>query len=956
MKTKLIWLLNFLRIAIFALPLLAFPSDQPGLTITQFEVNELPQFSLYISVTDQTGKPIRLAESTLSPDKGIVKVFEDGQPVVVNEITPVLDLTDSEISRFYIVLVLDNSDSMQKFLKKVKFAADQFIDQVRKQDKISIVVFDPRKKSYHAKLLQSFTNIKHVLKTKTLLTNLTRKTFLYDAIYLAFLKLKEERTIGRKVIVVLSDGNDIGSNYGLKDMIQIAKYSDIPIYAIDFSPKKNRNLKKLAQGTNGRYFRATKADELVKLYEAVLEQLQGQYRITYTTANEDWTTPSRALRVEIQEDNQLLSAERVYQPDVARLQYLALRYKEAVSKTDSKDYLQYLDLYPNSEWCDDVRFKLGVYYEQRGFYDKAQEIYDQLIEQPNTEWRDEVLFRKGKIYENLGEYSKAVETYDKLVSSYPTAKDAPKALIGMARSYREVHSLASAEATYLRIRDEYGGSEVTDEALLELSTIKFQQGKVEEAKELLTELVTNYKESNSTPEAYMSLATISEKEGNLGQAVVYYHKASESADEPEVVSRAFAYKGDLLFNMGDFRGAVEAYETILNQYESHSYKDEALLGLAKSYREEKQYDQMRAYFDKIKQMKANNEEVSFELNSVNSVTAVIPPNSVEKVMTLSGAALETLPNCQLSYPLEVSIKPIPTADQFKSLAIAGSIYDFTASTDTFFTPIKIALPYEEGWLDSSHKRLEDFKLYSYEQSKWRQIPGCYVDSVHQVICAEVTHLSLKTIMFQPPRVIRFEDILFEFNKADLTADSKTKVDSVVSILLSSPKIRLEVQGHTDSVGTYDYNLELSQKRADTIHKYLINAGIDSSRIVANGYGERFPIASNTTEEGRALNRRTEFVIISKGENDIIDVQQRQLGTKYTIQLGSNYKVLSLALEQCEVLKREGYNVTVKHDVENDHSVYKLWCGYFDSRKEAEEFARKITSEFINLKFSIIERE
>lgn len=940
----------------FFLPSFLVSAEKQTMTITQFEVNNLPQFSLYISVTDKTGRPVRLPYKTLLPDSDLIKVFEDEKQVTVNEITPVLELENSEISRFYIALVLDNSDSMTRFIRDAKIAADQFIGQIRKDDKVAIVMFDPNAAPYKARLVQTFTNIKHVLKSRTTLSNLTSKTYLYDAIYVACYRLRMERTIGRKAVVVLSDGKDIGSKLRKEQVILLARYEDIPVYAIDFSRSgDNPSLRKISAKTNGKYFRASRAKELAKLYEAILDQLQGQYRITYTTSNENWSKPQRKMRVEVKQINKILTAERIYAPDVARLQYLALRYKEAVSRVDSEEYIEYINTYPGSEWCDDIKFKLGVFYEQRGKYDQSLEIYDELIESHETEWKDDVLFRKGKIYQTIGDYANAIENYERLIAECPEAKNAPHALLGLARSCRETHDMARAEQNYQRIKQEYSGSEVTDEALLELSMLKIQQGRTNEGKRYLMELVENYKESNSTAEAYMSLSSLSEKNGELREAVEYCSKATKSTDDPAFISKAFSKKGNLLYTMGEFKSAIDAFGEILNRYDTYGYKDEAFLGIAQSYRKQENYQPMRMNYEKIEQMKSQNEAISFDLIEINSVTELLPPKSGYRVTTLSGASLETKPNNETSYPVEITIKPVATAEQFQNLAIAGSIYDISASTDTFITPVKISLPYQQSWIDSADKKIEDFELYTYHGTQWQRIPGSQVDSVNKVITAEVTSLSLKAIMFQPPRVIRFDDILFELNSADLTEDTKMKVDTVVAILQASDKIRLEVQGHTDSTGGYDYNLELSAKRAETIRNYIVGEGIDSTRIIPNGYADRFPIASNLTEAGRALNRRTEFVIISKGENDIIDVQQRQLGTKYTIQLGNKYQYLYQAAEQSEILKKEGYQITVKPELENGQTVYYLWCGYFDDPDEAENFAKKIVNQYINLSYTIIER-
>ena len=946
----------FLTLLYFLISSNLLSNEKHNVTITQFEVNKLPQFSLYVSVTDELGKPVKLNDQTLSLEENLVTLFEDGQSVTINEIQPVLELEESELSKFYIALVLDNSASMAPFIEDANKAADLFIDQMRDKDKIAIVEFDPKQNPFRAKVVQSFTNIKYVLKKHTKLTHLTQRTFLYDATYLACNVLVEEKTLGRKAVVVLSDGADIGSKTNYNEVIEFAQLSDIPIYTIDFNREgRNRNLKGLSEKTNGKYFRATKAYELAQLYDAILEQLKGQYRITYTTGNEDWAKPVRNLRVDISLENNIFSAQRDYAPDVAHLQYLALRYKEAVDKVSSDDYLNYLNTYSNSEWSDDIQFRLGVHYEQRGFIDKANEIYDYLISMPQTEWKDEVLFRKGKIYENSGDYANAIETYKNVANNYPNAKDAPNALLGMARSYRQSYDMVNAELTYSRIKDDYSGSEVTDEALLELSDLKIKQRKTAEAKDYLLEIVNNYKESNSTSQAYFNLASLAEEQGNLGEAIVYCDKAAQSGDNATIVSRSLSKKGDLLFNIGDFNSAIKSYEIVVSQYETDGYKDEALLGLSKSYRKQTNYSEMRNCFDQIKEMKSLNQDVSFNLDEVSDITQVIAPNSVKKVTNLTGAALETIPNNEITYPLEVSIKQVPKPDHVRNLSIAGDIYDFKASTNTFSKPVRISLPYDTSWIDTTDKRLENFKLYTYENSKWELIPECRADTNQKVIYADVTSLSLKTIMFQPPLVIRFDDILFEFGKAEVTDASKLKVDTIATILKTKDKIRLEVQGHTDDIGTDENNLDLSQKRAKSIANYLITCGVDSARIIPQGYGEKFPIASNDSDDGRALNRRTEFVIISKGENDLIDAQQRQLGTKYTIQLGEGYKILSRATEWSEILKKEGFGVHIHHVLDSEPPVYQLWCGYFDNKEEAIIFAEKIVSQFVNLKYEIIVR-
>jgi outer membrane protein OmpA-like peptidoglycan-associated protein len=110
-------------------------------------------------------------------------------------------------------------------------------------------------------------------------------------------------------------------------------------------------------------------------------------------------------------------------------------------------------------------------------------------------------------------------------------------------------------------------------------------------------------------------------------------------------------------------------------------------------------------------------------------------------------------------------------------------------------------------------------------------------------------------------MFRLDNVLFEFAKADLRKDDKPNLDRLVSLLKDRPEIRIEVQGHTDNTGADARNQELSEERASSVVKYLIEKGIPAERLSSKGFGATKPIASNATESGRAQNRRVEIKII-----------------------------------------------------------------------------------------------
>ncbi len=104
-----------------------------------------------------------------------------------------------------------------------------------------------------------------------------------------------------------------------------------------------------------------------------------------------------------------------------------------------------------------------------------------------------------------------------------------------------------------------------------------------------------------------------------------------------------------------------------------------------------------------------------------------------------------------------------------------------------------------------------------------------------------------------------QQIHFEFNKAGIKSDSFPTLDAVRDVLRDNPKIKLEIQGHTDNVGNAAYNQKLSQSRAESVKKYLTDHGIEDARLVPKGYGMTQPIVPNTNEKNRALNRRVQFI-------------------------------------------------------------------------------------------------
>lgn len=111
--------------------------------------------------------------------------------------------------------------------------------------------------------------------------------------------------------------------------------------------------------------------------------------------------------------------------------------------------------------------------------------------------------------------------------------------------------------------------------------------------------------------------------------------------------------------------------------------------------------------------------------------------------------------------------------------------------------------------------------------------------------------------------VRLKNIYFDFDKTTLKKESFTELNKVVDFLKQNASVEIEIAGHTDSKGSDDYNINLSQGRSQSVVDYIVSQGIESFRLTAHGYGEGKPIDTNDSEAGRANNRRVEFTVLKK---------------------------------------------------------------------------------------------
>ena len=126
--------------------------------------------------------------------------------------------------------------------------------------------------------------------------------------------------------------------------------------------------------------------------------------------------------------------------------------------------------------------------------------------------------------------------------------------------------------------------------------------------------------------------------------------------------------------------------------------------------------------------------------------------------------------------------------------------------------------------------------------------------------------AVSSVVISKKRIAIKKKIHFETNSDEIKMHSFQLLDEVADVLTGHTELKLvEIQGHTDDRGKKSHNIDLSQRRAESVRRYLINAGVEEARLQAKGFGPSKPLAPNITAAGRARNRRVEFHILERGE-------------------------------------------------------------------------------------------
>jgi len=186
--------------------------------------------------------------------------------------------------------------------------------------------------------------------------------------------------------------------------------------------------------------------------------------------------------------------------------------------------------------------------------------------------------------------------------------------------------------------------------------------------------------------------------------------------------------------------------------------------------------------------------------------------------------------------------------------------------------------------------------------------------------------------------VALDDILFDYNKATLKPESMPGLMRAISFMKENKDLMFEISGHTDNKGGWEYNMQLSEERAETVVNYFIEHGIDKSKLVYSGYGFEKPIASNDTETGRQQNRRVEMLIL---ENT---ADKTQIRITFKVQVLASDKPIPITSNRFKDLKniQEYYH----------KALYKYAVGAASNLRDAEILKNEMKGKGFNEAFVV----
>ncbi|MBU2651047.1 MAG: OmpA family protein [Bacteroidetes bacterium] len=421
-----------------------------------------------------------------------------------------------------------------------------------------------------------------------------------------------------------------------------------------------------------------------------------------------------------------------------------------------------------------------------------------------------------------------------------------------------------------------------DESGGDIYVCRIVEGEWENPKSLPKEINTKYQETSATFSPDMQgLYFVSDREGGYGGSDIYYCKVGPKSADGKFYFEDAVNLGSAINTPYDEEGVFMQADGITLYFSSRGHKTLGGFDIFKTTLENGQWTEpvnlgypvnttdddvffsvnltgKHGYYSTF-------EQEGFGKRDLYRVTFLGPEKLMPHKSEYELLAFEVKPVNETSLEKEVEIKA------FALVAIKGKIMDMVTQG-----PLGVMM---EIYDNENHQMIASFVSDERTGEYFISLPsgksyGFAVKARDYLFHSENIEIPPavvpgemeKDIMLKKVEVgskIVLKNIFFEFNKATLKPESIPELERLIKLLNDVPSLKIEISGHTDNVGSELYNQDLSEKRAQAVVEYLVDKGVEQDRLTYKGYGFAQPIAGNDTEEGRAMNRRTEFKVISK---------------------------------------------------------------------------------------------
>lgn len=896
--------------------------------LNQLDFSRYPKVDLYATFVDKNSEPIVLSTA----DTLGFEVVHKNMPVSITDLRSVIELKQKGESELYLCMVFDNSQSMMGRTQLLEVAASRFVDSLKVGDYVSITDFGDGKvrikvpemsKPIYARSKTPFSNSKPFLR-KSISTNImTDQTFLYDALMYALSTLNGVQALGRKAIVLFSDGLDNGSVSNRETIEGLLQRYSIPVFAIDLNERENPILKKLAVMSGGEYFFVKQAVDLGQLYQTILKLLKGQYRLTYYSPEATIVGDAYPIRLSMK-GRHAGQSSKTFTVDGENIGFYTLVYLETMGQENLRNYLDYVSNFPSSKHGDNVRLKMGKFWQQRGEYSKSLAVYNIILRNQLSPAYSDALLEKADLYKAAKKYAEAQKAYNQLIGGQVSGSVRARALLELAKTYTAEGNFSMALNTYSTLSSQYEGTELASEAFLQAATLSMEMGDLPAAAKSLEQIVTNYGESKSAVFARMELGRIAEAEGRTGEAIQLYRDVLSGSNDPDIQDDASLRLASLLRSTGNFSEAISLYQQVAassSVVSAYSAQLELIPALLNAGRIEEARSLYQALTPSARgDLAAKYASIPLALNGVSG-TAL--PNGAYVLRSQSNA----------SQPV---IGVIQWPDAVQKFGIVGPIYALRGEAG----PAETSFPVEEQWIKKKLIVPGSSGVFFFEKGSWVKVTD-KLDRTTRSYRFSATKPGIYALLSKEPRVIRLFNIYFDVGKAAIRKEAEKNLYEIVDALKELADLKLEIGGHTDSTGTAEENIDLSSRRAGAIKEFLVQNGIVADRLTARGYGSQYPLAPNDSPENLQKNRRSEFTMISTIADPI---QQGEESTRFIVVLKS-FRNAKDAYEERKLFQTRGFAVAVTTDESQKSERYQLVMGPFETEKESRGAIEQMKKEF-----------